>query len=206
MPRRPTSLRDPRVVLAVVVLFLVVAAVNIQTFLPLHRLGRNAAADGTATFSPPADAAEFKRIAAAHVMGVAVPELMPAVEPTGGEEPAASRPATTTLSQPAVEARHLPTADARTPLPSCTAILRTGAQPVALIDGVRRQVGDPVGGWVVTAISLDGATLQGLTGTVFLPVRSRDNASGKFSVVTDSDAALGAGNTALQPQAGSREP
>ena len=206
MPRRPTSLRDPRVVLVVVVLFLVVAAVNIQTFLPLHRLGHAAAAGGIDTFTPPADAQEYRRIAAAHVTGVAVPAAMPTVEVPAGEEPAASRTVTPTTSRSTAVAHEPNPAATGAVLPSCTAILRTDAQPVALIDGVRRQVGDAVDGWVVTDIGLDGASLRGPSGTVFLPVGRRDSVAVKFSLVTDTEAALGAGNTAMQPQAGSREP
>ncbi len=37
MPRSPINLRDPRVVIVVAALLLIVGAVNLQTFLPLLR-------------------------------------------------------------------------------------------------------------------------------------------------------------------------
>lgn len=217
MPRKPSSLRDPRVVMVVVVLLLVVAAVNLQTFLPLHRLGAGSAAGQIEPFTPPSDAAELTRLAAAHVSGAAVVVGLPPVEAPSPEapnpelpspdlqvrEPSARGSRAATTSPPPATARET-TSDSS--LPACTAILGTSARPVALIGDVRRQIGDAVGDWVVTGISLEGATLQGPAGTVFLPVGTHANAGARFSLVTKAEAAFGAGNTALQPVTGSRKP
>jgi hypothetical protein len=206
MPRRPTNLRDPRVVIAVAVLFLVVAAVNLQTFLPLRSLGRASATMQTAPFTPPSDAAELTRLAAAHVTGAATTDTAPAVEPARQEtrppEPRTSGEAP--VPAPAVDRESAPVPISA--LPTCTAILRTGARAVALIGGARRQVGDAVGAWRVAAITVDGATLKGPDGTIFLPVGAGAGTPVRFNLVTKAEATLGAGSTALQPLTGSREP
>jgi hypothetical protein len=202
MPRRPTSLRDPRVVIVVAVLFLIVAAVNLETFLPLRGLGHRSTATQAEPFTPPSDAAELTRLAATHGTGTADAGLLPAVPLPPPADRAREPRATVVAPRTARE----PESTAASPLPSCTAILGTGAQPVALIAGARRRVGDAVGDWLVTAISVDGATLQGPTGTVFLPVGTHEKAQVRFSLVTKAEATLGAGSTALQPQTGSREP
>lgn len=216
MPRSPINLRDPRVVIAVAVLLLIVGAVNLQTFLPLLKRGGGGAAWDPDAFVPPADTAELTRVAVDRVAAGDVVGSSPAATAGAdlgggfrdpfqtGRAAVVSRvvaPAAATAASAAAPSR---ASMARGPI--CSAVLFSGTQPAAVIDGETRRVGDAVGDWRVAAIGPDGVRLRGPRGEMFLAVGAHERGAGRFPLVTQSAATADGGRTALEPQPGSREP
>ncbi len=214
MPRSPINLRDPRVVIAVAVLLLIVGAVNLQTFLPLLKRGGGGAAWDPDAFVPPADTAELTRVAVDRVaVDGATEAAMPAVAAAGVDggwrDPfRAGRIVRETRfdAPPSSAVVTAPRSAPRPRGPVCSAILFTGAQPAAVIDGETRRVGDGVGDWRVASIGLDGVRLQGPRGELYLAVGAKDGDAAHFPLVTGSATTVVGGSTALEPQPGSREP
>jgi hypothetical protein len=213
MPRSPINLRDPRVVIVVAALLLIVAAVNLQTFLPLlKRGGSGSPAWDPDAFVPPADTEELTRVAIGHVAGVAAgPPDSPAV--AGADFGGGLRDPFRTGRAAIVARIDVPPSAAVTvrPVqaprgPVCSAVLFTGTRAAAVIDGETRRVDDSVGDWRVAAIGPDGVRLRGPRGEMFLVVGARGNDAVRYSLVTRSAATAAGGSTALEPQPGSREP
>jgi hypothetical protein len=214
MPRSSINLRDPRVVMAVAVLLLVVVAVNLQTFLPLLRRGAGHTAWDPDAFVPPADTEELTRVAAGHLNESAM--TGPETPPVAGADLGGSLRDPFRTGRAAVVTRVDPPqpstlAPASRPGivprgPICSAVLYTGERAAAVIDGEARRVGDAVGDWRVAAIGPDGVRLQGPRGELFLEVGERGGGAARYPLVTQPAATTVGGSTALEPQPGSREP
>lgn len=183
MSVRNLDLRSPQVIAVVAILLVAVAAVNVRTFGAKGSNRRQAQERVQAQPSLPADLGELVRAAGERQRN---PEREIAAEagltqalvrdPFSGSGPQSTR-------QPAPA-----DAPGRRPRPAgkalvCSAVLLSGAQPVALIGGKAYAPGQQVAGCQVLEVSLLGATLQEPDGgTVFLRVMDKPAAEGSFRV------------------------
>lgn len=217
MPRSPINLRDPRVVIAVAILLVVVAAVNLQTFLPRLQAGRAGETPWDPdAFVPPVDTAELTRVAAGRATGAVAPAAgavaMAGADLGGGSRdpfrsgrPSAVAPVVTPAPYPET-ATAAPSSAPVAPGPVCTAVLCAGTRATAVIDGETREVGDAVGDWRVAAIGPAGVLLRGPRGEKVLTVGGGGNGAARYPLVTQSAATDASGSTTMEPVPGSREP
>jgi hypothetical protein len=217
MRKSSIDLRDPRVVITVAVLLVVVAAVNMQTFLPrLWQQNAGETAWDPDAFTPPIDTAELTRVAAGRATGVDAPAAGTAAmagaglgggvrDPFLSSRPSTAAPAGRPEPSPATAKAAPRSAPAARGL-VCTAVLCAGTRATAVIDGEMREVGDPVGEWRVVAISPAGVLLRGPHGEKRLAVGGNGDGAARYPLVTRSAAAAAADNTTLEPVSGSREP
>jgi hypothetical protein len=159
-----SRLRDPRVIVTVVLLLLAVAAANVVTFAPSLMPGSAARPDAVQTAAVPNDLDQLARAAGrgGTLLGdgsagrVSNDGCARTGSASGLRDPFHPR-ATAPVPRPSDEALAPPESP---PELRCSAVLLGGVQPLAMLDGQMLGVGDRVRGWRIEHISPRGVRLK----------------------------------------------
>lgn len=160
MSAKSLSLKSPGLIAAVVVMGVVVTVLNIRTFGGKHKTMPTESARTQAYPVLPGDLGELVRLAGREMRDRSDGSVG-AVDryETPGRDPFLDP----SEKVPVASTESVPTAVPRAVAPmklTCAAVLLGGDQPLAVLGGRTRRVGDRVGTWTVTTIGAAGVVLQ----------------------------------------------
>lgn len=183
-----SNLRDPRLIAVVAVLLVGVVVVNVLTFKPTWLAAHDETSDVEFGLTVPDDLEYAARLAgrgggSAGAGGIAAADAGGLARCRDPFQRWATPDASGGASSSGT-ANKQPVAPAG---PTCQAILLSGGQPRALIDGRTYGLGDAVGSRQLVSIAAEGVRLRGRTNDIFLPVSQRSSEDNCGPLVNGSD-------------------
>jgi len=189
MSAKSLSLKSPGLIVAVVVMGAVVTVLNIRTFGGKHQTMRTESARTQAYPVLPGDLGELVRLAGREMRNQS-DGSDGAVDPyeTPGRDPFLDPSEKAPVASPKSATAAAPRAAAPVKL-TCAAVLLGGDQPLAVLGGRTRRVGEKVGAWTVAAIGASGVVLKDDAGRERLLKGAPHTAAATFSVTVGGQSA-----------------